>query len=221
MSEIIVTALITGGTGLLGALLGFLGSVLATRKTVTLARVQRRYERVHDMRAEVLPTLYGNFLELFNSYRSVVTRVTQTYEVRKRQDVVGFKMLADAKTQSERELVEINHLLEKLTTYFREHVLWLPKEARTTTVDLLKSLGKELGEFQRHYRKASSEFEEAIRALSREEGEKTSEVYVEYMAALYAPYEKFGNWLNEEGNYKLQTLARCYSKVLGIEDVSF
>jgi hypothetical protein len=221
MSEKIVTALITGGIGLLGASLGLLGSVFATRKTVTLARVQRRFERVHEMRAEVLPTIYGNFLELFDRYRSVVTRVTQTNEAGKQQDVDGLKMLADARTQSARELVEINNHLEKIKTYFREHVLWLPKEARTPTVDLLESLGKELGEFQRLYRKALSEFEEAIRALPREEGEKTREVYAKHAEALYTPYAKFRNWLDNDGNYKLQTLARSYSKVLGIEDASF
>ena len=221
MSEKIVTALITGGIGLLGALLGLLGSVFATSKTVTLARVQRRYERVHEMRAEVLPTMYGNFQELFDRYRSVVTRVTHTYEARKEEDVVALRRLADARRQSERELVEITNHLERSKTYFREHVLWLPKEARAPTVDLLESLGKELGEFYRLYQKASHEFDEAITDLPIEEGEKIREVYEKHTEALYAPYAKVRNWLNKEGNYKLRTLARSYSNVLGIEDASF
>lgn len=221
MSEKLVTALIIGGAGLLGALLGFLGSVFTTSRTVKLGRVQRRHERVHEMRAEVLPTMYGDFQELFDRYKSAVTRVTQTYESSKQQDIAALERLVDARNQSTRELDEISNHLQKSKTYFREHVLWLPKEARISTVDLLESLGKEIGELRRGDREASAELGEAVGVPSIVEGEKTNGVYTKHADTLYSPYAKFRAWLDSEGKDKLHALARSYSDVLGIEDVSF
>ncbi len=65
-----LTALISAGAGLLGALIGFLGTQRANKRIVDLAREQRRFERAQEMRAEVIPrylTLLGDMEGGFSS----------------------------------------------------------------------------------------------------------------------------------------------------------
>jgi hypothetical protein len=59
MQPEIWTALISALAGLSGALIGFAGAQLTHKRSVDLAREQRRFERAQEMRAEIIPRIFG------------------------------------------------------------------------------------------------------------------------------------------------------------------
>jgi hypothetical protein len=69
MSQQILNALISGGAGLVGAAIGFLGSAHTARSTAEAAHRQRRYDLAYDKRAEILPIIHGDLTELYDRYR--------------------------------------------------------------------------------------------------------------------------------------------------------
>jgi hypothetical protein len=71
MNELLVQSLISVGAGLLGALIGFMGSLIATiwsgkiaRQQVQITRDQVRFNRAHERRDEVLGNIYGMLMDL-------------------------------------------------------------------------------------------------------------------------------------------------------------
>lgn len=109
MSEKVLTSLISGGTGLVGALIGFFGAWLVSRQTRKAAIEQIHYARAHERRDEVLATLYG----LLNEVDWNFGRLLRLAERRQDQD------LEDQKKQLNTKILEF-------TSYHMRHYVWIP-----------------------------------------------------------------------------------------------
>lgn len=130
MSEKVLTSLISVGTGLAGALIGFFGAWLVSRQTRKAAIEQIRYARAHERRDEVLATLYG----LLNEVDWNFGRLLRLAERRQDQD------LEDQKKQ-------LNAKIFEFTSYYMRHYVWIPTRLGhdlISTVEALKDRSTDL-----------------------------------------------------------------------------
>lgn len=123
MSENVFTSLISGGTGLIGALIGFFGAWLVSRQTRKAGIEQIRYARAHERRDEVLATLYG----LLNDAESDLRRLLQSAQDHQDQN------LSDQRKQLSAKILES-------TSYFRRHFVWIPARLGSNFVSTLDAL---------------------------------------------------------------------------------
>jgi hypothetical protein len=208
MTEQALLALISGSVGLLGALLGFAGSLLASRRMADAARVQRRYERVHEMRAEVLPLYYGDLLEWFDRLRSVYAR---TFEVTYQGGKVDWARLTEASKEMERSVTQAREQAEQMKTRFRRIVLWFPEVAQRPTWHLLNGLTAELNKWR-------DEFTVSLGVILDVEDQSTMDrLITSYTERLNALNSEFVSWLNGEGRRRLQRVEEAYRMVLGTD----
>jgi hypothetical protein len=64
-----VQSLISAGSGLIGALIGFGGSMLVSIRAERSARNQTQYALAHERRDEALGTIYGMLDDLWNKFK--------------------------------------------------------------------------------------------------------------------------------------------------------
>lgn len=118
-----MTSLISGGTGLIGALIGFFGALLVSRQNYKAGIEQIRYARAHERRDEVLATLYG----LINDAEANFGRLLRS--VRRRQD----QDLEDQKKQLRAKMLEA-------TGYLRRHFVWIPTRLASNLLSTMEAL---------------------------------------------------------------------------------
>ena len=123
MSEKVLTNLIAGGTGLVGALIGFFGAWLVSRQTRKAAIEQIRYARAHERRDEVLATLYGLLNEVDWDFR----RLLRLAERRQDQDLVD-------------QAKQLNAKLLEFTSYLLRHDVWLSTRLSSKFLSAVEAL---------------------------------------------------------------------------------
>lgn len=131
MSKEIVSSLISGGTGLVGALIGFFGAWLVSRQTRKAGIEQIRYARAHERRDEVLATLYGLINDVESDFHSLLQ------SARKRQDQ---DLLKDQKKQLGNKIIEANG-------YWQRQYVWIPTRLSRSLISTLSALSHRLVDF--------------------------------------------------------------------------
>jgi hypothetical protein len=142
-----ITALSTVSAAAIGALAGYLGAARASKQAVAIAREQRRYERVHEMRSEVLPTLYAHLQTIYDLIGSLTKTPFETNEEGKvetpDQDLEGEGLtqifdkwglaqlrIAEILKQYQPDLEQIGKEVEEFYEYYKRHTLWVPDLVR-------------------------------------------------------------------------------------------
>jgi hypothetical protein len=230
MSQQILNALISGGAGLVGAAIGFLGSAYTARSTGEAAHRQRRYDLAYDKRAEILPVIHGDLTELYDRYREALGPPLKVKE--DQEDEFDIEGLAEQLEQLE----ELGKHLSDIKIYFREHRLWLPKQAKSLTFDAFRILDEQLRILVTRRVQANQAWEEALNKASEEavdEAETGAQVPSIAMGhlgqnhlqatktvvdTLNTAQSEFCNWLDKAGKPRLNELALVYENILGIED---
>lgn len=100
-------SLISAASGLIGALIGFGGSLLVAVRAGRVARDQVRYARAHERRDEALGVLYG----MLNDLSSAFARWVETP--------------SDPERSPER-LRRVNDLIQEVNHHYSRTAVWIP-----------------------------------------------------------------------------------------------
>jgi len=146
-----LSALISAAAGLLGALIGFAGAQLTHKRTVDLAREQRRFERAQEMRAEVIPRIFAMFHnvdEMFTSLLAVPRHDTNSFRELVEELLEG---LLEGRLNTEQVVAPIKEVessrkaqrdafrkqMKELKDYWVLHQIWLPRDLRRSFGELI------------------------------------------------------------------------------------
>jgi len=156
VSELLAQSLISAGAGLLGALIGFGGSLIATiwsgkiaRDQLQLARDQVRYDRAHERRDEVLGKIYGMLLD-FSSAFDACSRMPY------------------GSAEANEQLSRTVDLGSELNQYTNRNIVWVPDDIAAELAELHPRYGHRLervaeARSEVEYNAAASEASEWIR----------------------------------------------------------
>jgi hypothetical protein len=196
-----VTTAITAGTTLIaatvGALAGYLGSARASKQAVEIARDQRRFERVHEMRAEVIPEIYGDLRMLRDRIEALVEAPIPSMLKRDQEDDDFDGKDSDPEESTEtsefdRLSDEVLEAQKKILLYYQRHLLWMPAETSNELLKVMKGLRDVIGRYFAAVREGESEQVAVVRAEVLE-------------------------WFRTEGKILFNRLALSSRKVLGID----
>jgi hypothetical protein len=122
------TAAIAAGAsvsvGILTALTALYSSKRTSKQAISIAREQRRYERVHDMRAEVLPQIYADVYTLHDVCTSLAKRPLGANP----EGGVDVNQLTEALQEMDLVIDKALKKLDEMEEYYRNHILWIPRE---------------------------------------------------------------------------------------------
>lgn len=134
MSERVLTTLIAASAGLLGAFVGFLGSLIVSIRSARIGREQVRYARAYERRDEVLATLYGY---LFQFSHTLLERASAAVKLSLPEADDKEEVLASIRSFSiSNEWEEANRIKGDFTNYFAKNEVWIPDDISATMTHL-------------------------------------------------------------------------------------
>ena len=139
MSEPILQSLISASAGLIGALIGFGGSLIVSLRAGKIARDQVRYARAHERRDEVLATLYGLVYEVEDDFDDVLRALRRLKDSghTPEQERSSWAVLVNEAVRLNKEL---GNTVESLLSYHQKHFVWMPENISTTLIAILEPL---------------------------------------------------------------------------------
>jgi hypothetical protein len=213
MSHSVINAIISASAALLGALLGFAGSVRANRHALEVARVQRRYERVQDMRAEVLPKLYGYLQDIHDSQVGILQRVLDEVTLQ----VAPSKLSEEIHAQVAM-LDQSTKRWQIAYTYWRDYHLWIPG------IDLkawyfLDGFERQHDTFKSHIERATEKLEELLEEQPEETATQVETSILEIMVNAHRESATdYLVWLHGEGYNLLDEFRVACVEILAIDE---
>jgi hypothetical protein len=138
VSERVLTALITASAGLLGALVGFAGSLIVSIRSARIGREQVRYARAYERRDEVLATLYGHLFEfsqtlLERASSALNLKLPDANDIEAVLDGIRFFYTSDQWDVSSRAM-------EDFKAYFAKNEVWIPDDVNITMTRLFDAI---------------------------------------------------------------------------------
>jgi hypothetical protein len=178
MDDQALSTLIPAAAGLLGALIGFLGSQITHKRSVGLAREQRRFERAQEMQAEVIPKLFvrlRTIAELFSGRLDAPLRLTEAVgellgerlDGRLNDEQAEARLAEWSQEFLEREFGALSKKATELNEYFILHRIWLPQDLARAFEELLDKYNQNLGDASRASRGLTAKCAELIDSKMR------------------------------------------------------
>jgi hypothetical protein len=169
-----ITAVSTVSAAAIGGLAGYLGAARASKQAVAIAREQRRYERVHEMRSEVLPTLYADLRTLHDIFKSITRTPLGTAN---EEGNVDLNQVSERYNQMLSSIQQLDERLGQISEYYKLHILWIPDEVSTpisTAFDGFKELLRKVSQIQEkfgeHLNEISQQMERQQSQIKEAEG---------------------------------------------------
>jgi hypothetical protein len=215
VSETVLTALITASAGLLGALVGFAGSLIVSIRSARLGREQVRYARAYERRDEVIATLYGH---LFEFSQTLLERASSAINLK----------LPDANDLEEVLLgIRLFHasdqwgvssrVMEDFKNYFAKNGVWIPDDVNITMTRLFDAIDERNVKLRNL---AETLMEDVAKTKSRVSGEESPRVpaVVTAIKEFYDVARETNDWLEGDFSQQDALLRKRIKKLLQVED---
>jgi type IV secretory pathway VirB4 component len=189
VSAEIIRTLITAGAALLGALIGFGASFLASSRAIKDARKQTRYSHVHEQRSETLRTIYGMFFVVRREYRTLMLYLSYPEPL---QEMPPEKANEKIKEQRRKVATKVHELL----LYRVTNSFFIPKNIRSELTPVYVALEKFLNEMDEEW--------EAQPELKRRAPEKS--------------LKEARAWFDNEFKKHMEALRSKINRVLGVDE---
>jgi hypothetical protein len=213
---IAITAVSTLSASAIGAWAVYRGSARASEQAVAIAREQRRYERVHEMRAEVLPTIYADLHTLHDAIVSLST-VSLTVPNDTYEELLD--RIEEIEKRLNPQIVLANEKVDEIYEYYKLHILWIPEDIKTFLLTARESLADQLDKSGLVYENFDSVLAEASSrrknaSLGSEESAAIEAEVLRAAAEADAQIGEIRDWLRTTGQEHLKAVRVAAQGVL-------